>query len=52
VEPYRRIYKKEEGLEEGAARILKQLTGLEGIYPEQLFAFGRPDRDLLSAPFQ
>ena len=37
--------KKNEGLEEGAARILKQLTGLEGIYLEQLFAFGRPDRD-------
>jgi 8-oxo-dGTP diphosphatase len=37
--------KKNEGLEEGAARILKQLTGLEGIYLEQLFAFGHPDRD-------
>jgi ADP-ribose pyrophosphatase YjhB (NUDIX family) len=37
--------KKNESLEEAAARILKQLTGLEGIYLEQLFAFGRPDRD-------
>jgi 8-oxo-dGTP diphosphatase len=37
--------KKNEGLEEGAARILKQLTGLEGIYLEQLFAFGEPKRD-------
>jgi 8-oxo-dGTP diphosphatase len=37
--------KKNEGLEEGASRILKQLTGLEGIYLEQLFAFGEPKRD-------
>jgi 8-oxo-dGTP diphosphatase len=37
--------KKNEGLEEGAARILKQLTGLEGIYLEQLHAFGDPGRD-------
>ena len=37
--------KKNEGLEEAAARILKQLTGLEGIYLEQLHAFGNPGRD-------
>ncbi len=37
--------KKNEGLEEGATRILKQLTGLEGIYLEQLYAFGEPGRD-------
>jgi 8-oxo-dGTP diphosphatase len=37
--------KKNEGLEEGAVRILKQLTGLEGIYLEQLSAFGEPGRD-------
>jgi 8-oxo-dGTP diphosphatase len=37
--------KKNEGLEEGALRILKQLTGLEGIYLEQLYAFGEPGRD-------
>jgi ADP-ribose pyrophosphatase YjhB (NUDIX family) len=29
----------------GGARILKQLTGLEGVYMEQLHAFGHPDRD-------
>jgi 8-oxo-dGTP diphosphatase len=37
--------KKDEGLEDAAVRILKQLTGLEGIYLEQLFAFGEPARD-------
>src|SRR5678815_1231038 len=37
--------KKDEGLEDAAARILEQLTGLEGIYLEQLFAFGKPTRD-------
>src|SRR5207249_45975 len=37
--------KKNEGLEEGAVRILNQLTGLEGIYLEQLYAFGEPGRD-------
>ena len=34
-----------ETFEDGAARILKQLTGLEGVYMEQLFAFGEPTRD-------
>jgi 8-oxo-dGTP diphosphatase len=34
-----------EGLEESANRILKQLTGLEGVYMEQLQAFGEVDRD-------
>ncbi|HEV8286039.1 MAG TPA: NUDIX domain-containing protein [Chitinophagaceae bacterium] len=37
--------KKDESLGDAAARILKQLTGLEGIYLEQLFAFGEPKRD-------
>ena len=36
---------KKEGLEDAAIRILKQLTGLEGIYLEQLHAFGHPGRD-------
>jgi ADP-ribose pyrophosphatase YjhB (NUDIX family) len=35
----------DEGFEDGASRILKVLTGLEGVYMEQLFAFGNPDRD-------
>ena len=37
--------KYNEGLNEAANRILKQLTGLEGIYLEQLQAFGDPERD-------
>ena len=35
----------DEGFEDAASRILKVLTGLEGVYMEQLFAFGNPDRD-------
>ncbi len=35
----------EESLEMAAARILKQLTGLSGVYMEQLHAFGNPNRD-------
>jgi len=34
-----------ESLEQAANRILKQLTGLEGVYMEQMKAFGEPDRD-------
>jgi 8-oxo-dGTP diphosphatase len=34
-----------EGLDTAANRILKQLTGLEGIYLEQMYAFGEPKRD-------
>jgi 8-oxo-dGTP diphosphatase len=34
-----------ENLEEAASRILKQLTGLKGVYMEQLHTFGEPDRD-------
>jgi ADP-ribose pyrophosphatase YjhB (NUDIX family) len=35
----------EESFEEAASRILKQLTGLDGVYLEQLYAFGNPERD-------
>jgi 8-oxo-dGTP diphosphatase len=35
----------EESLEVAASRVLKQLTGLEGVYLEQLQAFGDPHRD-------
>lgn len=35
----------EESLETAANRILKQLTGLEGVYMEQIQAFGEVDRD-------
>lgn len=35
----------DEGFEEAAARTLKVLTGLEGVYMEQLLAFGNPNRD-------
>jgi len=34
-----------ESLEQAANRILKNLTGLEGVYMEQLRAFGDPQRD-------
>src|SRR5258706_4234437 len=34
-----------ESLEQAANRILKKLTGLEGVYMEQLRAFGDPQRD-------
>lgn len=35
----------DESLEEAANRVLKQLTGLEDVYMEQLYAFSAPDRD-------
>ncbi|GEO02942.1 DNA mismatch repair protein MutT [Adhaeribacter aerolatus] len=35
----------EESLEIAANRVLKQLTGLEGVYLEQLQVFGDPHRD-------
>jgi ADP-ribose pyrophosphatase YjhB (NUDIX family) len=34
-----------ESLEQAANRILKQLTGIEGVYMEQMRAFGEPERD-------
>ncbi|WP_194973147.1 NUDIX hydrolase [Aquiflexum lacus] len=34
-----------ESVDEAANRILKQLTGLEDVYLEQLHVFGKPDRD-------
>ena len=34
-----------ESLEQAANRILQRLTGLEGVYMEQLHAFGEPQRD-------
>lgn len=34
-----------ESLEQAANRVLKKLTGLEGVYMEQLKAFGEPGRD-------
>jgi 8-oxo-dGTP diphosphatase len=35
----------DESLDQSANRILKQLTGLEGVYLEQLYSFGQPQRD-------
>jgi 8-oxo-dGTP diphosphatase len=35
----------EESADAAAVRILKTLTGLEGVYLEQLFTFGEPSRD-------
>src|SRR6201986_5247602 len=37
--------KSSESLEQAANRILKKLTGIEGVYLEQLRAFGEIDRD-------
>lgn len=37
--------KQEESLDEAANRILKQLTGLEDVFMEQMRVFSRPDRD-------
>ncbi|NII26042.1 NUDIX hydrolase [Pseudoflavitalea sp. X16] len=37
--------KPTESFEEAAARVLKELTGLSGVYMEQLHAFGDPNRD-------
>src|ERR1043165_2853397 len=39
--------KAHEDFEHAAARILKQLTGLKGVYLEQLQAFGDPRRDTM-----
>ena len=39
--------KATEDFEHAAARILKQLTGLKGVYLEQLQAFGDPGRDAM-----
>jgi len=35
----------EESLDQAANRVLKKLTGLEGVYLEQMEAFGETDRD-------
>jgi len=37
--------KAEESLEQAANRVLRQLTGLEGVYMEQLMTFSQPLRD-------
>lgn len=34
-----------EGLDDAAARELREETGVEGVYLEQLYTFGDPDRD-------
>jgi len=36
---------EKESLDQASSRILKQLTGLEGVYLEQLYTFGQPERD-------
>lgn len=37
--------RQDEGLMESAVRKLREETGIEGVYLEQLYSFGRPDRD-------
>lgn len=39
--------KPDESSGEAASRILKELTGLDGIYQEQLYTFSDPERDVL-----
>jgi len=39
------LVNENEGFEDAAIRVLHKLTGLDGVYMEQLFAFGHPDRD-------
>jgi len=34
-----------ESLEEAALRVLKEKTGVKNVYLEQLYTFGKPDRD-------
>lgn len=34
-----------EGLEDCASRMLREKTGVRGVYLEQLYSFGRPERD-------
>jgi 8-oxo-dGTP diphosphatase len=36
---------EKESIEDAAARVLKNLTGLEGIYMEQMHVFSNPDRE-------
>ena len=36
---------EKESLEQAANRVLKKLTGIEGVYLEQMKAFGEPGRD-------
>jgi ADP-ribose pyrophosphatase YjhB (NUDIX family) len=40
-----------ESLDDAAARILKNLTGLENVYMEQLLTFGNPKRDPVERTF-
>jgi 8-oxo-dGTP diphosphatase len=40
-----------EDLEEAASRILKRLTGLAGVYMEQVHTFGDPNRDPVERTF-
>lgn len=35
----------DESLEEAARRVLKEKTGVKDVYLEQLYTFGKPDRD-------
>ncbi len=52
IEPYKNLWAlpggfvhENESAEEGAKRELKEETGLENIYIEQLYTFSEPDRD-------
>src|SRR6185436_11243240 len=43
--------KEDESLNSAASRILKDLTGLENVYMEQLSTFGEPSRDPVERTF-
>jgi 8-oxo-dGTP diphosphatase len=52
AEPFMRFWsipggflKEAESLEDAAIRVMKEKTGVKEIYLEQLYTFGRPDRD-------
>jgi 8-oxo-dGTP diphosphatase len=45
MEPDGRFVQASESLDQAANRILKQLTGLEGVYLEQMYSFGETNRD-------
>src|SRR5687767_13813263 len=35
----------DESLDDAAARVLREKAGLEGVFTEQLYTFGSPERD-------
>ncbi|GHN02745.1 DNA mismatch repair protein MutT [Cytophagales bacterium WSM2-2] len=42
---------EDESLDKAASRVLKDLTGLENVYMEQIYTFGEPSRDPVERTF-